>query len=64
MAFAVPLKRKLKEDAENPRLLELEGYYVGHRPYMTVHNRNLMENRLVNLPDNVKIYFKHFQEEV
>ncbi len=59
--FLVPLKRKLKEEAEIPRLLELEGFYVGHRPYMTIHNRNVMENRLINLPDNVKNNLKSYE---
>jgi hypothetical protein len=40
------------EEAEK-RLLENEGYYIGNRPYMTIKNRNMMEDRFLRLPDNV-----------
>lgn len=49
----VPLKRKLGEEVERARLLENEGFYVGNKPYMTIKNRNMMEDRMLKLPDNV-----------
>ena len=49
----VDLKSKLgDQEAVQPRRLELEGYFVGRKPYMTKKNRNLMENRLIKYPDN------------
>ena len=51
----VPLKRKLGEEKEKARLLENEGFYVGNRPYMTMKNRNMMEDRFLRLPDNVNL---------
>ena len=51
----VPLKRKLGEENEKARLLENEGFYVGNRPYMTIKNRNMMEDRFLRLPDNVNL---------
>lgn len=56
----VPLKRKLGESAEKPRILEEEGYYVGTKPYITIKNRNLMEDRLLRLSDNVNKSAKSF----
>ena len=52
----VPLKRKLGETVEKPRLLEAEGFYVGRKPYMTKKNRNMMEDRMLTFPDNVNKY--------
>jgi hypothetical protein len=49
----VPLKRKLGEHVEKPRFLELEGYYVGKKPYVKIANINRMEHRLVTIPNQV-----------
>ncbi len=49
----VSLKRKLGEQVEKPRFLENEGYYVGHKPYITKKNKNLMTDRLLRIPDQV-----------
>ena len=49
----VPYKLRLGENSEKPRFLENEGFYVGKKPYMTIKNKNLMIDRLLNLPDKV-----------
>lgn len=51
----VPLKRKLGEHVEAPRVLENEGYYVGRKPYMTKRNKNLMEHRILKANNNVSL---------
>lgn len=53
----MPLNQKLKENREQPRFLEVEGIYVGRRPYVTRKNRNLMENRLLQFDKSVKYVF-------
>jgi hypothetical protein len=45
----------LGEEKDKARLLENEGFYVGNRPYMTIKNRNMMEDRFLRLPDNVSL---------
>lgn len=56
----VPFELKAISEGIQPRFLEEEGIYVGRKPFVTRKNRNLMENRLMKLPDKVKlkkIYF-------
>lgn len=49
----VPLKRKLGEEKDTPRILENEGYYVGRKPFMTRSNKNLMSDRILIFNKNV-----------
>lgn len=53
-----PLNVKLANDRQNPRYLEKEGFYVGVKPFVPRKNRNLMEDRLVHMPDKVYFLFK------
>ena len=51
--FEAPLNVKLPNDRQNPRYLEKEGFYVGTKPFVTKKNRNLMEDRLIHMPEQV-----------
>ena len=48
----VTLELKLGKDVE-PRYLEDEGIFVGRVPYVTRKNRNMMEHRVLSMPDQV-----------
>lgn len=43
--FSVPLDEKVPEGAE-PRFWEEEGFYVGKSPQVSPANLNIMENRI------------------
>lgn len=55
-ASQVPFSKKVIQEGAKPRYLEDEGIYVGRKPYVTKKNMNLMENRLLNFPDNVNYF--------
>ncbi|XP_062871722.1 coiled-coil and C2 domain-containing protein 2A [Trichomycterus rosablanca] len=42
----VPASSKLPENVQ-PRYLEEEGLYVGERPYVSLYNQNILENRIL-----------------
>lgn len=54
LSSRVPFELKAVGEGAQPRFLEEEGIYVGRKPFVTKKNRNLMENRLLKLPDKVK----------
>ncbi|XP_058266424.1 coiled-coil and C2 domain-containing protein 2A isoform X2 [Hemibagrus wyckioides] len=49
----VPASRKLPENLR-PRYLEEEGLYVGERPYVSLTNQNILENRIVKQNQGMK----------
>ncbi|XP_060793645.1 coiled-coil and C2 domain-containing protein 2A isoform X1 [Neoarius graeffei] len=49
----VPASSKLPENVR-PRYLEEEGLYVGERPYVSLTNQNILENRIVKQDQGMK----------
>jgi hypothetical protein len=47
------MSKKFGDEFKVQRFLEEEGFYVGTKPFVTRQNMNMMEHRLLKLPDKV-----------